>query len=69
MVAEHGAQGRDSGKSACDGCRLILSAAVWGVKLSKQFEGVPRDVLGRVNKWFWFDGVARSVNLRVGKVF
>jgi hypothetical protein len=41
MVTEHGAQGRVSGKSVCDGCRLILSAAVWGVKLWDGSQGTP----------------------------
>jgi hypothetical protein len=68
MVAEHGAQGRISGKGVCDGCRLILSAAVRGVKLSKRIEGIPPVVLGRANKWFWIVGVVEGANLRVWKV-
>jgi hypothetical protein len=68
MVLGHDAQGRISGKSVCDGCRLILSAAVGGVKFSRVLRGIPPVVLGRVNKWVWIVGVVGGVILRVWKV-
>src|ERR1700754_3748946 len=45
MVAEHGAQGRKAGENVCDGCRLILSAAVGGVKFWRDEGSIPRVVL------------------------
>src|SRR5579863_8385312 len=68
MVLDRDAQGRISGKNVCDGCRLILSAAVWGVKLWGLLWGIPPVFLRRVRKWFGVLKLRERRKTRVWKV-
>jgi hypothetical protein len=69
MELEHGAQGRESGKGVCDGCRLILSAAVGGVNFLEAVGGCTPVVFWSVNKWICFVGFAMARETSMWKAF